>query len=197
MPPRRASSMHPDPPMGAGIIARTRTRQRRPGGNYSFGYTHKCVRSHTEERVINSDGDTQNVTVCDFYSANAKRWTFGDPIRAVVGTGKGRRRSGRVLAWTTSWELCPPGARNRRRPPRRWLAVAFRYLRRTSARAFEPAILYPSRDKCNMLTVIGSRLRFCGTGGRETGRSLCAPYPLVTSIHGFPSRPGSARTVLR
>lgn len=61
------------------------------GGNYSFDYTHKCVRSHTEERVINSDGDTQNVTVCDFYSANAKRWTFADPVRAVFTT------------WVTGW----------------------------------------------------------------------------------------------
>jgi hypothetical protein len=61
------------------------------GGNYSFDYTHKCVRSHTEERVINSDGDTEQVTVCDYYSANAKRWTFGDPVRAVTSI------------WVTDW----------------------------------------------------------------------------------------------
>lgn len=54
------------------------------GGNYSFDYTHKCVRSHTEQQVINSDGDTQTVTVCDFYSANAKRRTLLDPARAVA-----------------------------------------------------------------------------------------------------------------
>jgi hypothetical protein len=61
------------------------------GGNYSFNYTHNCVRSHTEERAINPEGDTENVTVCDFYSANAKRWTIGDPVRAIFTT------------WITGW----------------------------------------------------------------------------------------------
>lgn len=60
------------------------------GGNYSFDYTHKCVRSHTEEQAVGNEGDTQTVTVCD-YSANAKRWTFLDPARAVATT------------WVTGW----------------------------------------------------------------------------------------------
>jgi hypothetical protein len=55
------------------------------GGNYSFHYTHRCVRSHQEEQVINQDGDTEMVTVCDWYSANAKRWTALDPVRSVFG----------------------------------------------------------------------------------------------------------------
>jgi hypothetical protein len=56
------------------------------GGNYSFHYTHTCVRSHTEEQPVGTDGDTQMVTVCDWYSANAKRWTFLDPVRSVFTT---------------------------------------------------------------------------------------------------------------
>lgn len=61
------------------------------GGNYSFAYTHTCVRSHQEEQQVGNDGDTQMVTVCDWYSANAKRWTFLDPARAVATT------------WITGW----------------------------------------------------------------------------------------------
>jgi hypothetical protein len=60
------------------------------GGNYSFDYTHKCVRSHTEDRV-NNQGDEYTVTVCDFYVANGKRWTLLDPARAVATT------------WVTGW----------------------------------------------------------------------------------------------
>jgi hypothetical protein len=62
------------------------------GGNYSFNYTHTCVRSHQELREVpDGQGDVieKNVTVCDFYSANAKRWTFGDPARSLVTTWVG------------------------------------------------------------------------------------------------------------
>ncbi len=61
------------------------------GGLYSFGYTHECVRSHQEEEAFNNEGDTRMVTVCDFYTANSKRWTFYDPVRSVATT------------WVTGW----------------------------------------------------------------------------------------------
>jgi uncharacterized membrane protein len=56
------------------------------GGSYSFHYTHTCVRSHQEEQPVGQNGDTETVTVCDWYAANAKRWSFGDPARAVFTT---------------------------------------------------------------------------------------------------------------
>ena len=62
------------------------------GGSYSYHYTHNCVRSHQEEQPVGNDGDTRMVTVCDFYTANAKRWTFGDPVRSVFTT------------WIGGWE---------------------------------------------------------------------------------------------
>lgn len=62
------------------------------GGNYSFRYTHTCVRSHQEEQPVGNEGDTEMVTVCDWYSANAKRWTFGDPVRSVANV------------WLATWE---------------------------------------------------------------------------------------------
>jgi hypothetical protein len=55
------------------------------GGNWSYGYTHNCVRSHTEEVYNPSTEDVETVTVCDFYSANSKRWTLLDPVRALIG----------------------------------------------------------------------------------------------------------------
>jgi hypothetical protein len=59
------------------------------GGNYSFNYTHTCARSHQEiQEVPDGQGDVneKNVIVCDWYTANAKRWTFGDPARSVATT---------------------------------------------------------------------------------------------------------------
>jgi hypothetical protein len=61
------------------------------GGNYSFNYTHDCVRSHKEWQVINNEGDEELVTICDFYSANSKRWTLLDPARSVA------------TSWVTGW----------------------------------------------------------------------------------------------
>jgi hypothetical protein len=55
------------------------------GGNWSYGYTHNCLRSHKEEVYNPSTEDTETVTVCDFYGGNAKRWTLLDPIRVVIG----------------------------------------------------------------------------------------------------------------
>lgn len=54
------------------------------GGNLSFSYTHTCVRSHTEDH-FNNNGDESTVTVCDFYTANGKRWTLLDPFRSLPG----------------------------------------------------------------------------------------------------------------
>lgn len=51
------------------------------GGDYSFSYTHECVRGHTEQ--IADEGGYAEVLVCDWYTANEKRWTFGDPVRAI------------------------------------------------------------------------------------------------------------------
>jgi hypothetical protein len=61
------------------------------GGNYSFQYTHQCVRSHTEERYNANADDTETVTVCDYYSANGRQWGFWSPLAAI-------RES-----WLTSW----------------------------------------------------------------------------------------------
>lgn len=55
------------------------------GGSLSFGYTHRCVRSHEREVPVNNEGDVETVTVCDFYTANGKRWTLLDPFRALPG----------------------------------------------------------------------------------------------------------------
>jgi len=55
------------------------------GGNYSFRYTHVCVRSH-QQLVFEATHDNavaHTVTVCDRYSGNAKRWSFRDPVRAL------------------------------------------------------------------------------------------------------------------
>lgn len=55
------------------------------GGEQSYYYTHKCVRSHQEERYNSAADDVEEVTVCDFYSANGHRWTILGPVRAVLG----------------------------------------------------------------------------------------------------------------
>lgn len=52
------------------------------GGTWSFGYTHRCARAHTEER-LDSQGNDRTTTVCDYYVANGKRWTILDPVRAT------------------------------------------------------------------------------------------------------------------
>jgi hypothetical protein len=55
------------------------------GGNYSFRYTHRCVRSH-QQTVFEATPDnavSHTITVCDRYSGNAKRWSVGDPVRAL------------------------------------------------------------------------------------------------------------------
>ena len=55
------------------------------GGSYSFRYTHVCVRSH-KHVVFNATHDnveSHTVTVCDAYSGNSKRWSPGDPVRAL------------------------------------------------------------------------------------------------------------------
>jgi hypothetical protein len=52
------------------------------GGNYSFRYTHVCTHSHRE--VIYSETQHASTSiVCDRYSGNARKWSFGDPVRAV------------------------------------------------------------------------------------------------------------------
>jgi hypothetical protein len=55
------------------------------GGNYSFRYTHVCARSH--RKVVYSEtqhaSTSRTIIVCDRYSGNARRWSFGDPVRAV------------------------------------------------------------------------------------------------------------------
>lgn len=61
------------------------------GGYYSFGYTHTCVRSHTVETDTPTDRGVafSTDTVCDWYSANERRWTEGDPVRAIYSVGLG------------------------------------------------------------------------------------------------------------
>jgi hypothetical protein len=55
------------------------------GGSYSFRYTHVCVRSHKHMvfEATHHDVKTHMVTVCDAYSGNSKRWSPGDPARAL------------------------------------------------------------------------------------------------------------------
>lgn len=53
------------------------------GGAMSFHYTHTCLRHHTEENV-NVQGDDITYEICDYYDANAHRWTFLGPIRALL-----------------------------------------------------------------------------------------------------------------
>jgi len=55
------------------------------GGNWSFGYTHRCVRSHVEQAYDPAVDDLRDRRVCDWYTANDKRWTLLDPLRAVIG----------------------------------------------------------------------------------------------------------------
>ena len=62
------------------------------GGNYSFQFTHTCVRSHQELREVpDGQGDSieKYVTVCDYYTANGRRWSFGDPARSLATTWVG------------------------------------------------------------------------------------------------------------
>lgn len=56
------------------------------GGNWSYDYTHACVRSH-EVAVDPGDFEDQHVTatsrtVCDYTQDNGKRWTILGPIRS-------------------------------------------------------------------------------------------------------------------
>ena len=55
------------------------------GGSYSFRYTHVCAHSHRQ--VVYSEtqhaSNSRTIIVCDRYSGNAKRWSFGDPVRAI------------------------------------------------------------------------------------------------------------------
>lgn len=55
------------------------------GGSYSFRYTHVCVRSHrkTVFEATQDNAVSHTVTVCDKYSGNSKRWSPGDPARAL------------------------------------------------------------------------------------------------------------------
>ena len=63
------------------------------GGSYSSRYTHACAHSHRKVVVSQTEHTLKQQTsiVCDRYSANAKRWSFGDPVRAVV--------SERLIKW--------------------------------------------------------------------------------------------------
>jgi hypothetical protein len=56
------------------------------GGSYSFSYTHVCARSHhhTVFEATHDNVKSHVVTVCDAYTGNSKRWSPGDPVRAVV-----------------------------------------------------------------------------------------------------------------
>ena len=55
------------------------------GGHYSFGYTHVCAHSHQKTLISVNHGNTttHTIIVCDVYSGNAKRWSPGDPVRAL------------------------------------------------------------------------------------------------------------------
>jgi hypothetical protein len=55
------------------------------GGNYSFRYTHVCTRSHqkTVFQATHTGPVSHTIIVCDVYSGNAKRWSIGDPVRAL------------------------------------------------------------------------------------------------------------------
>jgi len=55
------------------------------GGSYSFRYTHVCVRSHKHLvfEATHDNAKSHLVTVCDAYSGNSKRWSAGDPVRAL------------------------------------------------------------------------------------------------------------------
>ena len=63
------------------------------GGSYSFRYTHACAHSHRKVVILQTEHTLKPQTsiVCDRYSANANRWSFGDPVRAVV--------SERLIKW--------------------------------------------------------------------------------------------------
>jgi hypothetical protein len=63
------------------------------GGSYSFRYTHACAHSHRKVAILQTEHTLKPHTsiVCDRYSGNAKRWSFGDPVRAVV--------SKRLIKW--------------------------------------------------------------------------------------------------
>jgi hypothetical protein len=55
------------------------------GGSYSFRYTHSCAHSHQKVVYVETQhaSTSRTITVCDRYSGNAKRWSFGDPVRAI------------------------------------------------------------------------------------------------------------------
>ena len=62
------------------------------GGSYSFSYTHLCAHSHRQVVVLEGqDASTTHTNViCDRYSGNAKRWSFGDPVRAFPSERLGK-----------------------------------------------------------------------------------------------------------
>jgi hypothetical protein len=55
------------------------------GGSYSFDYTHVCARNHRKVvyEATHDNAVPHTITVCDRYAGNAKRWSFGDPVRAI------------------------------------------------------------------------------------------------------------------
>jgi hypothetical protein len=55
------------------------------GGSYSFRYTHFCARSHRQVvfDATHNNAESHTITVCDVYAGNAKRWSPGDPVRAL------------------------------------------------------------------------------------------------------------------
>ena len=84
------------------------------GGSASFHFTHNCVRSHQEEQPVGNDGDVQMVTVCDWYTANAKRWTVGDPLRVWAGSWvSGGIVAGIAAAAAAWWWRSESGKRKR------------------------------------------------------------------------------------
>jgi hypothetical protein len=70
------------------------------GGSYSFSYTHVCSRSHKKVvfEATHNNAVQHTITVCDAYSGNAKRWSPGDPVRALRSERPNRWEGGIVVA---------------------------------------------------------------------------------------------------
>jgi hypothetical protein len=69
------------------------------GGSYSFSYTHVCSRSHKKVvfEATHNNAVQHTIVVCDAYTGNAKRWSPGDPVRALRSERPNRWEGGIVV----------------------------------------------------------------------------------------------------
>jgi hypothetical protein len=69
------------------------------GGSYSFSYTHVCSRSHKKVYFVATHDNAvrHTVIVCDAYTGNSKRWSPGDPVRALGSERANRWEYGIVV----------------------------------------------------------------------------------------------------